>query len=228
MSEVSKFFDDLFGGYTDHNHNCMLAKVKRFDHKKMKAEVIPLTKYVSKNGTVERRKPLIEVPVSFMYANGFFIRPPLVSGDLVVLIISDEDMDKVLMSGEEEEPNTSRKNDLSDAIVVACWQRFTEELPIADSNEKDLVISSKSRAFSLIIKENGKIEVESNSEVTVKAPNIKTDGNIFLGSSDAGEGIPLGDTLKAWLDSHTHPHPMGSTGSPSSPSPEPSQVVKTI
>jgi hypothetical protein len=228
MSEVSKFFDGLLSGYTDHNHNCMLAKVKKFDHKKMKAEVIPLFKYKSNNGTVENRKPLIEVPVSFMYANGFFIRPPLVPGDLVVLIISDEDMDKVLMSGEEEEPNTSRKNDLSDAIVVACWQKFTEELPIQDGNEKDLVISNKNTNFSIIIKEDGKIEVESNNEITVKSPHIKTSGNVFLGDFEASEGVPLGDTLKAWLDSHTHPAPGGTTGSPNSASPNPSQVVKTI
>lgn len=169
LSEVSKFFDDLFAGYTAHNHNCMLAKIKKFDHKKMKAEVIPLFKYVSKNGTVESRRPLIEVPVSFMYANGFFIRPPLVPGDLVVLVISDEDMDRALMSGKEEEPNTDRKNDLSDAIVIGCWQRFTEELPISDVNSKDLVISNRENTFSIIIKEDGSINVKAKKDITVKS-----------------------------------------------------------
>lgn len=169
MSEVSKFFDGLLGGYTDHNHNCMLAKVQKFDHKKMKAEVVPLVKYRSKNGIVENRKPLVEVPVSFMYANGFYIRPPLVPGDLVVLMVSDEDIDNVLLSGKEEEPNTDRKNDLSDAIVIGCWQKFTEELPILDSNAKDLVISNKNRTFSIIIKENGSIEVKSEKDITLKS-----------------------------------------------------------
>lgn len=169
MSEVSKFFDGLLGGYTDHNHNCMLAKVQKFDHKKMKAEVIPLIKYKSENGTVESRKPLVEVPVSFMYANGFFVRPPLSPGDLVVLIVSDEDIDKVLMSGSEEEPNTNRKNDLSDAIVIGCWQKFTEELPIDDANGRDLVISNKNKNFSIIIKENGSIEVKAEKEIAFKS-----------------------------------------------------------
>lgn len=189
MSEVTKFFDGLLGGYTDHNHNCLLAKVQKFDHKKMKAEVIPLFKYKSKNGIVESRKPLLEVPVSFMYANGFFIRPPLVSGDLVVLIVSDEDMDKVLMSGEEEEPNTSRKNDLSDAIVIGCWQKFTEELPISDSNAKDLVISNKDVTFSIVVDPQGNITAkgknitfEADIDVNIKASNninINAGNNIF-------------------------------------------------
>lgn len=167
--QAIEFFDSLTKSITSNIHTCMLGKIKTFDHKKMKAEVIPLYKHVAEDGKIEERKPLIEVPVSFMYVNGFYIRPPYKKDDLVIIIFSEEDMDKVLVSGDEEQPNSNRKHDISDAIIIGSWKLFDEELQISDENENDLVISNKENNFSIIIKEDGKIEISSKEEISINS-----------------------------------------------------------
>lgn len=62
------------------------------------------------------------------------------------------------------------------------------------------------------------LTVQSGGTVTVDADSV------LIGSSGAGESVPLGDQLKSWLDSHTHSN--SGAGSPSSSSPAPSQKVK--
>lgn len=58
---------------------------------------------------------------------------------------------------------------------------------------------------------------------------------LHLGGPDAREGVPMGTSLKAWLDGHTHlagtlvaPNGavQGATGAPASASPDPSSKVK--
>lgn len=80
-------------------------------------------------------------------------------------------------------------------------------------------------------------ELDPEGSVTVTAgPHVVTldpDGpavvaspDLRLGGPEAEEGVPLGVSLKDWLDSHVHTHPEGPTGPPTSPSPEPSERVK--
>ncbi len=206
------FFNKLTEQLLDGINNCMLAKIETFDHKKMKANVIPLVKYRNKDNSIEERPMLIEVPVSFVKAGPFVIRPPYQSGDIVLLVFADEDIENVLFSGDISEPNSARTHSLDDAIIIGGIMPFMEGLP--DEHGKDLIIANKDFSTKVVLKENGDIIIQGNK--------------VFLGNESAIEGIPLGDTLKEWLDSHTHPAPGGVTGNPSSQSPEPSKVVKAI
>jgi len=175
VSEAIKFFDGILGEVAQGIHTCMLGKVNKFDHKKMKAEVIPLHKRRLANGQAIEYPLLLEVPVAFFYANGFFIRPPYQKGDLVVVVFADSEIDKILMSGGKESPNSERRHALTDAIVVGGWQKFTEELPISDSNVDDMVISNKDTSFSIIIQKDGAIELKSKKSI-----GIKSDENITI------------------------------------------------
>jgi hypothetical protein len=87
----------------------------------------------------------------------------------------------------------------------------------------------------LLIETSGKTEINttgttdiiSGSTTTVTAPTIIADGEVHLGGS-GGEGLSFGETLKSWLDGHTHPGDSGgTTGAPNSPSPPPSSKVFT-
>lgn len=201
------FFNKLSGNLVNGINSCMLGKIETFDASKMKANVIPLVK--NKDGD----KPmLIEIPVSFIKAGSFLIRPPYKKGDIVLVVFADEDIDNVLLSGSVSEPNSTRKHSLDDAIVVGGIMPFTQTLP--NEHIEDLVIAKDDFTTKIVVKEDGEIIIQG--------------GKVYLGSEDAEEGIPLGDKLKQWLDNHTHPYDGGETQSPSSPSPEPSKVVKTI
>lgn len=201
------FFNKLSGNLVNGINSCMLGRIETFDASKMKANVIPLVK--NKDGD----KPmLIEVPVSFIKAGPFLIRPPYKKGDIVLVVFADEDIDNVLLSGNISEPNSTRKHSLDDAIIVGGIMPFTQTLP--DEHIEDLVIAKDDFTTKIVVKEDGEIIIQG--------------GKVYLGSEDAEEGIPLGNALKQWLDNHVHPYSGGTTESPSNPSPEPSKVVRTI
>ncbi len=99
------FFNKLSGNLVNGINSCMLGRIETFDASKMKANVVPLVK--NKDGN----KPmLIEVPVSFIKAGPFLIRPPYKKGDIVLVVFADEDIDNVLLSGNISEPNSTRKH----------------------------------------------------------------------------------------------------------------------
>ena len=171
-----------------------------------------MVKYKNEDGLMENRPLLIEVPVSFIKAGPFVIRPPYKKGDIVLVVFADEDIDNVLLSGSVSEPNSTRKHSLDDAIIVGGIMPFTQTLP--NEHIEDLVIAKDDFTTKIVVKEDGEIIIQG--------------GKVYLGSEDAEEGIPLGNALKQWLDNHTHPYDGGETQSPSSPSPEPSRVVRTV
>lgn len=68
--------------------------------------------------------------------------------------------------------------------------------------------------------EEGEVVVRALSDSAARVrlkPNgdciIESTTNIKLGSDSASEGIPLGDSLKSWLDGHKHSYVGGGTGS---------------
>lgn len=213
-----EFMNNLSGNIAEGINNCMMGKIESFDGEKMKADVVPLLNVKNKSGEIEEMSMLIEVPVSFLKAGPFVIRPPYKPGDIVLVVFADGDIENILLSGDKANPNSTRKHSLDDAIVVGSIMPFTTELP--GEHLDDLIIAKDDFSTKLVLKENGEIIVQG--------------GKVYLGDETAFEGVPLGDTLKDWLDSHTHPHSWtdpggsGSTSPPSAPSPEPSKVVKTI
>lgn len=107
-----------------------------------------------------------------------------------------------------------------------CLGKTYSEKTLPPANDKDLYkkqidedmyieYNKKTKIFNMKV-EGVEIEVNKGT-VNVKAEEV------IIGDG-AVEGVPLGDTLKAWLDNHTHPN----TGSPTSESPAPSKKVKTI
>lgn len=208
MDNAMNFIDKLTGNIFENLRTAMLCKVETFDHVKMKAELIPLVKHKNKEGVFEELEKLIEVPVLHLKAGPFIIRPPYKEDDIVVVLFTDNDIENVLLSGDIEEPNSTRKHNLDDALLLTGLMPFTDELP--PEHENDLIIAKDDFTTKLVLKENGEVIVQG--------------GKVYLGHETAVEGVPLGNSLKAWLDSHTHPD----TGPPTSSSPSPSQVVKTI
>lgn len=160
----NKFFNQLSQNLTGGINSCTLGKIETFDSTTMKANVIPLVK--SEDGN----KPmLIEVPVSFMRAGPFLIRPPYKQGDIVLVVFADEDIDNVLISGTISEPNSTRKHSLDDAIIVGGVMPFTNTLPGEHGN--DLVIAKDDFETKLVIEESGKILIESNKGITISGPS---------------------------------------------------------
>lgn len=212
-----EFMKNLSGNIAGGINSCMMGKIEKFNGETMKADLVPLVRVKNKSGELENISMLIEVPVSFIKAGPFIIRPPYKKGDIVLVVFADSDIENVLLSGEVSNPNSTRKHSLDDAIVVNSIMPFTTTLP--EKHLDDLIIAKDDFSTKLVLKENGEIIVQG--------------GKVFLGNESAIEGVPLGNKLKTWLDSHTHPYSWtdpggsGNTSPPNTNSPPPSEVVKT-
>ena len=183
-----EFFSRLANQITNSINNCMLGRIEKFDAAKMKAEVSPLVKHRNKDGSTEERPLLIEVPVSFLKAGPFIIRPPYKPGDMVLIVFADEDIENVLLSGDISEPNSTRVHSLDDAIVVGAVMPFTKELP--GEHIDDLIIAKDDFTTKIVIKDNGDIEVKGNyikidasNDIDIKSATdirIKASGNVDI------------------------------------------------
>ena len=180
MSEATKFFDGLLGETFSELHTCLLGKIQSFDGQKMTADVIPLLKRKLADGRVEALPVISQAPVMFLHANGFFIRPPLKPGDLVVVVFAERELDAVLLSGSPQAPTSTRHHGLEDAIVLGGWLPFSGSLPVAGAD--DLVIGHESGSATITVKEDGTVLLESQKEISVTGKDVTITGdNISIG-----------------------------------------------
>lgn len=205
--EAGEFFVNMKKGMMGSINTCSLCKIVSYDPATMKADV----------ETIPAGDLILSVPVSAPQTKDFIIRVPYKPGNIGFVVYSQSQIDGALTGGIGEE--SDRQFAIDDAIFVGGINLFTETMD-ADHAD-DLIISKKDFTSKIVMKSDGDVV-------------IHTDGNVLLGSEDATEGVPLGDQLKEWLDTHTHPiswtDPGGSghSGSPTGASPSPSERVKTI
>ena len=207
--EGTKFIERYIFNRLNDLNCCIPATVESIDKQTSKINAKPLLKaYV--DGQLTELPVLIDIPLFQFMTSNFIIRTPVNAGDYVLLIFADYDMQNLVLTGELRDPNTDDIHALNDAIAIPLGLNpFNNNLPA--ENENDLVIAQKDYTSKIVIKQNGDITVE-------------TDGSIFLGSDSATQGVPLGTSLKTWLDGHVHS--SSGAGSPTTNSPDPSTKVK--
>lgn len=190
MSEALKFLDGMMGEALADIHTCMLGKIKSFDGKKMQADVIPLGVNKLADGRETALPVISQAPVMFIHGNGFFIRPPLKPGDLVVVVFADRELDGVLLSGEAKAPTSERRHGLDDAIVLGGWIPFSSKLPV--SNDDDLVIGNISGSVGITIVPDGTVKIEAK-KITMQAGStvVNLDGDGKTASVTALDGVTV-------------------------------------
>lgn len=172
------------------------ARVESYDATTQKASVKPLLKARVTDETEERvalsRPVITNVPVAFPGGGGFHCTFPLAAGDTVLLVFSDQSLDKWLSAGGEVDPGDEAIHAPSDAFCIPCVRPFNN--PRASASSSDMVMGAD----------------------TAAARQIKiTSSNIQLGGSANFVALATA-AFATWLDTHTHP----SNGAPpSTPSP---------
>lgn len=175
-----KFMGKLSNSIVNGINNCMLGKVESFDASTMKADISPLISNANADGGYANMSMLVEVPVSFLKAGPFVIRPPYKAGDIVLIVFADSDIDNALLSGAASTPNSTRKHSLDDAIVVGGIMPYTTTLP--DEHIDDLIIGTEDFKAKIVISEDGtillscekEIEISSEKSVTITSPSSTT------------------------------------------------------
>ena len=164
MDFMEKFADTIASGI----NNCMLGRIESFNAETLKANIMPLVKNKNKDDTFEDVSMLIEVPVALIRAGPFVIRPPYKSGDMVLVVFADSDIENTLLSGDKSEPNSTRRHSLDDAIVVGGIMPFTNTLP--NEHSEDLVIAKDDFTAKIVLSEDGSIEIKSDKQITISGP----------------------------------------------------------
>ena len=96
------------------------CRVEKFDPAKMTVDVQPLSKALY--GGIYRTPPqVLGVPVALIRGGGFVHRPWYVAGDVGVLVYMDHDIDRIMDSGQECQPNTERNHSDEDAVFVGAF-----------------------------------------------------------------------------------------------------------
>lgn len=228
MSSINDTIRNMIEKHINNIHTALPARIEDYDHKKMRAKIVLLSKKEINGENVEI-PPVIEVPVMHIKFGDIIIRPGYEKDDIVQVMFNEKALDKLLITGKPENPQFSRKFSYDDAVVVGgLLVESKGEYP--DEESKNLYICNVEKDMKIILEQEGNIRIVDGENGTELKFNIDNGNVIFtlankllLGSSSANEGVPLGDTLKTWLDNHKHPGDSGgTTGTPESPSPDPS------
>ena len=193
-------------------HTSLPAKINKYDAKKMRAEITLLNKQ-NLEGKMVKIPPVLEVPVGFMKAGPFIIRPPFKKGDVVVVVFSEKAIDQLLISGKSEKVKYTRMHSIDDAIIVNSLQ-LESESDLNSSYTSDLLIENQEANSRIVMKNNGDLlaetsgnttidtsgstTVNSGAPVTVNAPNTTVNGTVDL----AGGGPPVarvGDAIETYV-----------------------------
>lgn len=214
--ELNKIIRKIVNEKISKIHTCLPAKIESYNPQKMRAKVTLLAKK-ELEGQMVNIPPIVEVPVALLKAGPFVIRQPFQKGDPVLVVFGEKAIDKLLITGNPEDPQLKRHHSYDDAMVIGGLQ--LEQDPDLNSDyTEDLLIENKDTNSRIVIQKGGEIIIEDPSK-------------IYIGSPEANEGAALGTSLKSWLDGHVHPiswtDPAGSgvSSPPSSPSPPPSSKV---
>lgn len=159
------------------------CKVEKFDPAKMTVDVQPLSKVL--DGGVYRTPPqVLGVPVALIRGGGFVHRPWYVAGDVGVLVYMDHDIDRIMDSGQECQPNTERNHSDEDAVFVGAFvpaSNILKGLP-----DEALVMATDGGNIQVAITKD-KVTIknsETTAVFTATAIDMKsTDMNITLGGN---------------------------------------------
>lgn len=179
-------------------HVGSLCRVERFDPARMTVDVQPLSRALDA-GVYRTPPPVLRVPVALIRGGGFVLRPWYAPGDTGVIVYMDHDIDRIMDSGQECEPNTERNHAEEDAVFVGAFVPDNNKLSGLPDNA--LVMATDGGLF-LALKQD---------EIEIKG-NIRLTGNIEQTGSTTATGDVVAGGIS--LQKHTHPGVHGQTGVP--------------
>lgn len=120
-----------------------------------------------KNGEVFKRQEITNVPLLFPSSSEGIMSYPVKTGDPVLLMFSQEDIDKFLHDGlVDESPNTFRRFSMTDAVAIPCIHPTNSSIK-AHKDNFEIVFNE----FKLSVSPSGKTSIETNSDITIDAEN---------------------------------------------------------
>lgn len=168
------------------NMNCVkVCTVEAYDPATQRAEVrINHKQLLSENPDVLRDYPIVvDCPVYVPGGGGGYISHPIQKGDTGIILFNDRDIERYLQTGGADKPNTFRKHDLSDGLVIVGFRHNQNTLSGISNDQiqvywtasvnmqwQDGQIVSTAPTFV----HNGNMEITGNTEIL---------GSLFIGGT---------------------------------------------
>lgn len=163
-------------------------------------DVTPSIRNVLKNMQIEpdgkdkKPLPVLGVPVLWPGTSSAIVKFELKEGDPVLCVSSSRDLRAWVEGGEDKgpyDPKSFSGNDLNDLIAI----------PMSRGGKKKVVVE---------ISHDGKVSVEADTELLIKTPNVKIDGELEV----TGDARFMTGTAAVTFSTHIHPTPVGPSGVP--------------
>ena len=138
-------------------------------------------------GELKEIPPVIEVPVGFLKAGPFVIRPPYEKDDPVVVVFSEKAIDKLLVSGKPENPKYKRRHSIDDAIVVNSLQT-ENNVDLNSDYTEDLLLENQDTGSRIVLIKNGDMEINVSGNQTENTDGDKTE---TIGGAETKEVISM-------------------------------------
>jgi hypothetical protein len=201
-----------------------IGRIESFDKVKMRADIQPLLEYKISGQTNSVRFAVIgDVPVQFLHAGGFYIRPDYRQGDLVWVAYSTFSIEAGLNNIFDDVSTGTFSRESASVVAGIAPEKWTApEL----FNKDGLIIGHKDGKVNLQVTEGGvnilgSVNIEGNVKVKGK---IDLNGNMDVSGTVAAAEIEAAKEVSAMnmtmpVKLSTHQHPTAALGPPSPPAP---------
>lgn len=204
ISEMIDLLNDFFDRRSRSIIIGCIGKIEKHDLSTMRADVKPLIKYTATGDTTASDFAVIPgIPVMFLYAGGYYVRPEYQRGDLVWVTFATHDIAKGL-TGRSDEAEGATFNRESAAVVSGVAQ--TNWVSPSDISKPGLLIGHKDGGALMQIQESV-IKITGNVEIT---GDVSASGKIEAG----GQMTAMKTAGPVNLSTHTHPTGVGPSGPP--------------
>lgn len=175
-----------------------IARIEKHDISKMRADITLLLAYTPRGEQTMRNYAVVpNVPVMFLWAGGYYIRPEYKRGDLVWVTFATHDIVKGLSGASDDTGGAIFRRE---SMAVVCGLAKTN-WPIPASFDKEgLLIGHK----------DGNVLMQVTASKICILGDIEIDGNVLA----TGEVTAKNKTAPVNLSTHTHPTGVGPSGPP--------------
>jgi len=170
MSKFTDLFEEFFESKLDEIIQGFPAKIDQFDSKTMRATIIPLLQTETSEGVFDW-PAIADIPVLYINAGGYYIRPVYKKGDFVWVGWSTFDYNDAL--DEKTLPETDLKRSIGSAAVIGAIASDKFQPPAAFDddglligNGDDLIIQIKDDTI-LVKNKSGQFELKSSGQVDI-------------------------------------------------------------
>ena len=193
LQEFSQEVENTARSVVDEIHTALPATIVAFDAAKGLANVQPIGKYVTADGSLINYPTITEAPIVFPYSqqSNVGIGFPIKVGDSCMVIISEVELDE-WRSGADSEG--SLRFDLTSAMVIPGLIKGNVKLTSKATNSNAVVISSGS------------------SEITVSKGGIAISGSLTVSGNITCTGDIKSGAISLQNHTHTSSEPGSSTG----------------